>query len=108
MTFSFNGQTPTAPQARWVPEPLVQVGDLTSERNAAAVQRETSQAREAALEREIHTLKLERENAAMRARIAASDSTSYGSLKGSRIPDMLGDGRTHRYEATSNLVATAG
>ena len=95
MTFSFNGQTPTAPQARWVPEPLVQVGDLTSERNAVAIQHEAAQAHAAAMERQIRMLTLEKENAEMRARIATSDSASSGGLKGGgvrQIPDMLGDG----------------
>ena len=87
VSFSFNGQTPPASQARWVPDPLVQVGDLTSERNATALHMQTSQAREASLTREIEHLKLQRENSELRARMA--EQASSGSLRGGSVKEPL-------------------
>ena len=66
--------------ARWVPDPTVQVGDLAGERSATLIENQR---------REIEHLKLQRENAQMRATLAEQSSGSHrgGSVKGS-IPDM--------------------
>ena len=81
-SFSFNGQAPPA-HARWVPDPTVQVGDLAGERSAILIENQR---------REIEHLKLQRENAQMRATLAEQSSGSHrgGSVKS--IPDMVGDG----------------
>ena len=61
----------------------VQVGDLAGERSATLIENQR---------REIEHLKLQRENAQMRATLAEQSSGSHrgGSVKS--IPDMLGDG----------------
>ena len=85
---------PAGGEARWVPDPTVQVGDLASERNATALVIQASQTREATLTRQIENLTLQRDNANLRANLAAEQS-SNGSLRGGsvkNIPDMLGDG----------------
>ena len=66
-SFSFNGQAPPA-HARWVPDPTVQVGDLAGERSATLIENQR---------REIEHLKLQRENAQMRATLAEQSSGSH-------------------------------
>ena len=89
---------PAGSEARWVacpaPAPAVHAGDLASERNATALVIQASQTREATLTRQIENLTLQRDNAHLRANLAAEQSSS-GSLRGGSvkgIPDMLGDG----------------
>ena len=85
-----------------MPDPLVQVGDLTSERNATALHMQTSQAREASLTREIEHLKLQRENSELRARMA--EQASSGSLRGGSVKGIPDDDYRRELKALKAII----
>ena len=61
----------------------MQVGDLAGERSATLIENQR---------REIEHLKLQRENAQMRATLAEQSSGSHRGGSAKSIPDMVGDG----------------
>jgi len=83
---------PAGSEARWVASPAP--APFEAERNATALAIQASQSREAMQQQQIANLTLQRDNANLRANLAAEQS-SNGSLRGGsvkNIPDMLGDG----------------
>ena len=82
---------PAGSEARWVACPAP--APFEAERNATALATQERETREA-MQRQIEHLTLQRDNAQLRANLAAEQSAS-GSLRGGsvkNIPDMLGDG----------------
>ena len=92
-----------------MPDPVVQVGDLTSERNAVAIQHEAAQAHAAAMERQIRMLTLEKENADLEAQCEHLREQLAAKKAGSgKSPSKSSSGKSTRTAGGSHKCKVCG